>query len=219
MTSTETSCIKKLKHDISQKNEIRGEIERRVNSVCLWKHALDSSKKFQEQKRYAASIKRYVKEIERLRTKLNRMNEALDKRIREAGDYSTSEIDDFKSQVEQKISDIESDKETKKVKKVHRKKIKKVTDEMSVRKSRRTIAVLKREKELQKKIEKANNQIAMDIEEVEKAIGKIIKFDKRLGKISKSGGVETGELATEERDKISLTQELKRIIRERAIYN
>lgn len=213
MTNTNTSVVRKLKHDINQKNTIRRNIEKRTRSVCLWKDKLANSKCFQKQRQYSASIKRYLAEIESLSDRLNQMNEDLDKRIREAGKCSIPEIEEFQSQLEQKIGDIESDKDLKKTKVSHSKDIE------EIRNARKKLAELKGEANLQKKIEKANKQLAEDIAEVERVTGRIMKLRSPLGKISKGVGVEEKELTQEEKDKNMFTQELKCISSERLIFS
>ncbi len=212
MVDTDTSVTKKLKHDINQKNEIRKDIEKRVKTVRQWKDKLERSKSFQEQNKYTTSIKRYIAEIECLRIELNQMNEDLDKRIREAGEFSASEIDEFNSQIEQKISEAGNDDKPKKVKKRKGKVVEEVEN------TKKEIAELKREKTLNKKIEKANKQLAGNIDEFERIIGRIIKRDSQLGRISSGSGPEKEEQTQEARDKFLFTQELKRITREKAIY-
>jgi len=208
----DTDVTRNLKHDINQKNEIRRDIEKRVKTVSQWKDRLESSKCFQKQNKYTTSIKRYVAEIERLRSKLNQMNEDLDKRIREAGEFSATEIDEFNSKIEQKVNEVESDDEPEKTKKRQGKVIEEVKN------AQKRIAELKGEKELYKKIEKANKQLAGYIDEFERSIGRIIKLDNQLGKINRGSKPEKEEQTQEARDKFLFTQELKRIKREKAIY-
>jgi valyl-tRNA synthetase len=209
MLDTKKSVTRKLKHDINKKNEIRGGVERRIKTIRLWKVKLKGSNCFQKQKRYTASIKRYIKEIERLRAKLNSMNEDLDKRIREVGEYSTSELEAFTSQLDQEIKTVD----------VEGKSEKKKSSSGEVKNARKNLAELKGEKELQKKIEKANKLLKENIEEIEQITGKIVKLDYHLRKISEVSKSDKNELSPEEKDKNLFTQELKRITRDRAIYS
>ncbi|KKM86491.1 hypothetical protein LCGC14_1278420 [marine sediment metagenome] len=212
MANTDTTIIKKLKHDINQKNKTRREIEKRITAVRLWKDELESSKCFQKQKRYSASIKRYIAEIEGLRTKLNQMNEGLDKRINELGGFSVSEIKESRSQLEQEIRNMENDGNLKE------KKSRRSKDIEGIKNAREKLAELKGKGGLQRKIEKANKQLTEDIAEVEHVTGKIVKLSSRLRKVSKGAGPGGEKMAPEEKDKYLFTQELKRIVCERAIY-
>lgn len=223
MLSTDTSVTRKLKHDINQKNEIRKDIEKRVKTVSQWKDRLESSKSFQKQNKYTTSIKRYIAEIECLRIELNQTNEDLDKRIREVGEFSASEIDAFNTQIEQKINELNSQIEQKVNKIASKNKPKKAKGRRDkvieeAKSARKKIAELKSEKRLQEKIEKARNQLSKDIEDMERVTGKIIKMDKFLENVKKDGGPAGEELTPKENDNYFFTQEIKRITREKAVY-
>ncbi len=212
MTNTNTIIIKKLKHDINQKNKTRREIEKRIAAVRLWKDELAGSKCFQKQKRYSASIKRYFAEIEGLRTKLNQMNEGLDKRINELGECSVSEIKESRSQLEQEIRNMENDGNLKE------KKSRRSKDVEEIKNAREKLAELKGKGGLQRKIEKANKQLTEDLVGVEQVTGRIVKLSSRLRKVSKGAGLGEEEMTPEESDKYLFAQELKRIVCERAVY-
>ena len=109
---TDTIIEKKLKQDIHEKNLIRSEIEILLGDVSRWKDKLINLKSFKGQRKYTDSIKRYISEIEKLRAGLNKMNEYVDKHIREVGKFSDSEVKEFTSQLEKKISEIESGNES-----------------------------------------------------------------------------------------------------------
>ena len=200
-----TIIEKKLKQDIYEKNLIRSEIEFLLGSVSRWKDKLVDLKSFQGQSKYGDSIKRYVSEIEKLRASLNKMNEVVDKQIREVGKFSDSEVKDFCSQLEQKISDIEAGNES------EEKGVSKNKDIEEIRKARAKLAELKGKGNVQEKIEKADGKKSEDIEEVERATGKIVRLNKHLENIG--GGSESGD-----QEEVFYTQELKRIAREKAIY-
>ncbi len=208
----DTSIEKKLKHDIHQKNMIRREIERRIRTVCQWKDKLANFKSFQKQKKYSASIKRYISEIEHLRVRLNQMNEDVDKRIREMGKYSDSEIKEFHSQLEQEIRDIEADKTS------EDEKVSKGKDIAEIKNARKRLAELKGKGKLQGKIEKAKKKVNEDIEEVERITEKIMKLNRRLRKVSEGVKLDEEKLTLEDKDKFLFAQELKRIAREKVIY-
>ncbi|MFQ5964701.1 MAG: hypothetical protein ACE5KZ_10480 [Candidatus Scalinduaceae bacterium] len=213
MVNTNTTIVRKLKHDITQKNTTRKEIERHINAIRIWKDKLVNSKSFQKQKRYIASIKRYLAKIEQLRARLNQMNECLENSIREMGKHSTSEIEAFQQQLDKEIRDIEADMNPKKTEKSHSKEIKEIKN------ARKKLAELKGKGNLQKKIEKINKQLSDDIADVEQVTGKILKLNSRLGKVSKGTEPEKKELPSEEKDNKMFTQELKRIARERVIFS
>ncbi len=198
----EATIEKKLKSDIFKKNSLRNEIEGHMRTVSQWRDKLVKFKSFQEQTKYAASIKRYVTKIERLRERLNQMNEDVDKNIREVGKFSDSEVQKFSSQLEQEISDIEADKGP-------QEKSKKDLEE--IKNARKKLAELKGKGNLQKKIEKAKEKVCEDIEEIERATGKIIKLNRHLKKVDEGNG-------SGDQDELLYTQELKRIVREKAIY-
>ncbi len=204
---TDAIIDKKLKQNIYQKNLIRSEIEKRLESVTRWKDKLINLKSFKGQSKYTDTIKRYISEIESLRTGLNKMNEVVDKHIREVGKFSDSEVKEFSLQLEQKISDIEAGNES------EEKGVSKNKDIEEIRKARAKLAELKGKGNVQEKIEKAPGRKSEDIEAVEQATGKIDKLNKHLDNVG--GGPESG---SGDQDEVFYTQELKRIAREKAIY-
>ena len=203
----DTIIEKKLKQDIHKKNLLRSKIERHLGSISRWKDKLINLKSFKGQSKYADSIKRYISEIKSLRTSLNKMNEDVDKHIREVGKFSDSEVKDFCSQLEQKISDIEAGNESEGTGASKNKDIE------EIRNARAKLAELKGKGNVQEEIEKANGKKSEDIEEVERVTGKIVKLNKHLENVG--GGTESG---SGDQDEVFYTQELKRIAREKAIY-
>jgi len=197
---------KKLKNDIYTKNLIRSAIESQVGAVSQLKEKLVSSKSFQGQMKFTASIKRYISDIERLRIKLNQLNEEVDKNIRELGRFSDSEVNEFCFRLEQKLSEIETEKGSEK-NKVQKKEIKELKN------ARAKLAELKGRGNVQEKIEKTMKEANESIEEIEHATGKIIKLNRHLKKISIGTGSTSGD-----NEELLYTQELKRIAREKAIY-
>ncbi len=202
----DTIIEKKLKQDIHEKNLIRSEIEILLGDVSRWKDKLINLKSFKGQRKYADSIKRYISEIEKLRAGLNKMNEYVDKHIREVGKFSDSEVKEFASQLEKKISEIESGNES------EGKGASKNKDIEEIRNARAKLAELKGKGNVQGKIEKASGRKSEDIEEVERVTGKIVRLNKHLENVG--GGTESGD-----QDELFYTQELKRIAREKAIYS
>ncbi len=202
----DTTIQKKLKNDILKRRSIKNEIERYVRAVSQWKDKLAKLKSFQEQTKYTASIKRYVSKIEGLRAGLNRMNEEVDKHIREVGKFSDSEVKKFSSQLEQEIGDIETGEESNK-EKVSKKDIEEIKN------ARKKLAELKGKGNLQQKIEKAREKVNEDLEEIERTTGKIITLNRHLKKVDEETGSTSGD-----QDELLYTQELKRIVREKAIY-
>ncbi|MFQ5687407.1 MAG: hypothetical protein ACE5GV_12190 [Candidatus Scalindua sp.] len=198
---------KKLKQDIYKKNLIRSGIERHLESVSRWKDKLINLKSFKGQRKYTESIKRYIAEIESLRASLNKMNEYVDKHIREVGKFSDSEVKEFTSQLEQKISEIEAGSKS------EGKGVSKNKDIEEIRNARAKLAALKGKGNVQEKIEKAKGKKSEDIEAVERATGKIVKLNKHIENVG--GGTESG---SGDQDELFYTQELKRIAREKAIY-
>ena len=203
---TDTIIEKKLKQDIHEKNLIRSEIEILLGDVSRWKDKLINLKSFKGQRKYTDSIKRYISEIEKLRAGLNKMNEYVDKHIREVGKFSDSEVKEFTSQLEQKISEIEAGNES------EEKGASKNKDIEEIRNARAKLAELKGKGNVQGKIEKASGRKSEDIEEVERVTGKIVRLNKQLENVG--GGTESGD-----KDELFYTQELKRIAREKAIYS
>lgn len=201
----DTIIEKKLKQDIHMKNLIRSEIEILLGYVSRWKDKLINMKSFKGQRKYADSIKRYISEIEKLRAGLNTMNEYVDKHIREVGKFSDSEVKEFTSQLEQKISEIEADNG------LEGKGASKNKDIEEIRNARAKLAELKGRGNVQEKIEKASGRKSEDLDEVERVTGKIVRLNKHLENVG--GGAESGD-----QDEVFYTQELKRIVREKAIY-
>lgn len=198
---------KKLKQDIHKKNLLRREIEKHLESISRWKDKLVNLKSFKGQRKYADSIKRCISEIESLRASLNKMNDVMDKRIREVGKFSDSEVKEFSSHLKRKISDIEAGDES------ERKDVSKNKDIEEIRNARAKLAELKGKGNVQEKIEKAKGKKSEDIEEAERATGKIVKLNKHLENVG--GGTKSG---SGNQDELLYTQELKRIVREKAIY-
>lgn len=197
---------KKLKSDIFKRNTIRSEIERKVVAVSRWAEKLADLKDFQGQKKYAISIKRYIADIELLRIKLNQINEDVGKNIRELGKFSDSELNEFTSCLEHELGDIETKKDSER-KKVSKKEIKEIKN------ARATLAELKGRGNVQVKIEKARRKVDKDIEEIELAIGNIVRLNRLLTKVSAGARSTSGD-----NDEALYTQELKSIAREKAIY-
>ena len=198
---------KELKQDIHQKNLIRSEIEILLGYVSRWKDKLVNLRSFKGQRKYADSIKRYISEIEKLRASLNKMNEDVDKHIREVGKFSDSEVKEFCSQLEQKVSALEAGNDS------EGKDGSKNKDIEEIRNARAKLAELKGKGNVQGKIEKASGRKSEDLEEVERVTGKIVKLNKHLENIG--GGTESG---SGDQAEVFYTQELKRIVREKAIY-
>ena len=203
----DTIIEKKLKQDIHNKNLLRREIERHLGSISRWKDKLIKLKSFKGQRKYADSIKRYISEIESLRASLNKMNDVVDKHIREVGKFSDSEVKEFSSQLEQKINDIEAGNES------NGKDASKNKDIEEIINARAKLAELKGKANVQEKIEKAKGKKSEDIEEIERAAGKIVKLNKHLENVG--GGTKSG---SGDQAELFYTQELKRIARENAIY-
>ncbi len=201
----DTIIEKKLKQDIHMKNLIRSEIEILLGYVSRWKDKLINLKSFKGQRKYTDTIKRYISEIEKLRAGLNKMNEYVDKHIREVGKFSDSEVKEFTSQLEQKISEIEAGNGSEK------KGASKNKDIEEIRNARAKLAELKGKGNVQGKIEKASGKKSEDLEDVELVTGKIVRLNKHLENVG--GGTESGD-----QDELFYTQELKRIVREKAIY-
>ncbi len=204
---------RKLKHDIHEKNTLRKQMERYMKAVSQWKNRLANLKNFREQKKCAASIMRYIAEVERLRVKLNRMNEDADKNLRKAGKFSDHEVKGFCSQLEKEIRDIEAGNESEKNNVAGKKVI------AEIKNARTKIAELKGKGNLQEKIEKARRKVSEDIEEIERATGKTIQLNRHLRNVSEGARSPEAGTSSGDRDEFLCTQELKRIAREKAVYN
>lgn len=207
--STDSSTVKQIKTDISRKNELRSELEKSVILIGQWKDKLAKSNSFQKQKQYSASIKRYITKVEQMCAILRKMNEDLDKRIREAENFSDTEIKRFQLQLEEELNNIGSDEGPKQKTYTRKKTIVKAKVLKKPRKSRRVSIQRQR-------IDKAVIYVAGNLEVAEKATGKIIKLKNSLGEIGKEIVPEKGSPGSS--DKVLFTQELKRIARENAIY-
>ncbi|GJQ58706.1 MAG: hypothetical protein D8M57_11545 [Candidatus Scalindua sp. AMX11] len=220
MSDTDKSFTKRLKHDINQKNAIRSEIERLVSVVSRWSNNLSKFKSFQEQSKCAASIKRYLAKIEHLRALLIKMNEEIDKRICETEIYSSSEVEDFKSQLEKEMSALGAEDSVEKKQPVRKQSVKKraskkqgATGEKKSKSKRHGLTGAER---LQKKIEKMRKGLDENFAETERVTGRILQLNRRLGMIGKGG--DTTALTAEESSRSLFTQELKRIERERFVF-
>ena len=206
----ETTIEKKLNDGILEKNTLRNEIEGYVGSVSQWRDKLVNLKNFQGQTKYAASIKRYVSRIEGLRLEFNQLNEEVERNIREMGKFSDAEVKEYSSQLEQEISDIEAGKESNE-QKVSKKNTKARTKPAKSKGKAKANSkgTGKGVGSLEQKIEKAQGRVSEGLEEVERVTGKIIKLNRGLKKVDGGAGATSEDL---------YTQELKRIVREKAIY-
>ena len=217
MLNTDKAITKKLKHDINQKNAMRREIERLILVVKRWNEKLSRSKSFQEQSRYSASIKNYIEKIDNLRSQLILMNEDIDKRIRETGTCSTSEVEDFKSRLGKEVRDLSVDDgidEKKPIKRQAGTGRKKSQKKIIGKKG--TDRLLKKMDRLQKKIDNTRKRLDSDISETERVTGRITKLNRGLAMVGT--GDQPGNLTAESRNSYLFTQELKRIERERLVF-
>ncbi len=201
----ETTIEKKLNDDILEKNTLRNEIEGYVRTVSKWRDKLADLKNFQGQTKYADSIKRYVTKIEGLRVELNQLNEEVEKNIRETGKFADADVKAFSSQLEQEVGKYIGETE----KNVSKKKIKiKVNPAQAKKKSKaKSKGTGKGVGTLQQKVDKAVKRVDEGLEEVERVAGKMITLNRNLKKVD---GTASKDL---------YTQELKRIVREKAIYS
>jgi len=210
MLSTDKAITKKLKHDINQKNAMRREIERLILVVKRWNENLSRSKSFQEQSRYSASIKHYIVKIDNLCSQLMQMNEDIDKRIRETGTCSTSEVEDFKSQLGKEVRDLSVDDGLDKKKPIKRQ------GGTGRKKSQKKLVGIKGMDRLQKKIDNTRKRLDGDISETERVTGRITKLNRGLAIVGTGGQPE--DMPAERRNSYLFTQELKRIERERLVF-
>lgn len=204
----ETTIEKRINDDILEKNTLRNEIEGYVRTVSQWRDKLAGLKNFQGQTKYAASIKRHITKIEGLRLEFNQMNEEVEKNIREIGKFSDADVKAFSSQLEKEISGIiETDKESKQ--KEVTKKIKlKINPAQSKKKFKaKSKGTGKGVGSLLQKVDKAVGRVSEGLEEAERVAGKMIILNKHLKKVDGSASEDL------------YTQELKRIVREKAIYS
>lgn len=204
----ETTIEKRINDDILEKNTLRNEIEGYVRTVSQWRDKLAGLKNFQGQTKYAASIKRHITKIEGLRLEFNQMNEEVEKNIREIGKFSDADVKAFSSQLEKEISGIiEADKESKQ--KEVTKKIKlKINPAQSKKKFKaKSKGTGKGVGSLLQKVDKAVGRVSEGLEEAERVAGKMIILNKHLKKVDGSASEDL------------YTQELKRIVREKAIYS
>ncbi len=207
----ESMVEKKLKSDISEKNTLRNEIEKHVHAVSKWRDKLVNMKSFQGQTKYADSIKRYVSRIESLRIELNQMNEEVDKNIRQMGKFSDADVKAFSSQLEKEISGImDADKETDKKTSKKNTKVQPKPVRSKGKAKANSKGAGKGVGSLEQKIEKAMGRVSKELEEVERVAGRMITLNKHLKKIDGGAGSTSEDL---------YTQELKRIVREKAIYS
>lgn len=215
MSGTDKSFTKKLKHDINQKNAVRREIERLVLVVNRWNNKLSKSQSFQEQSKYTASIKRSLSKIESLRSRLMKMNEDIDRRICETAAYTSSEVEDFKSQLEKEMGALVSDDKGEKKLPVKNRPVKKQEAAGGKRAQSKSVGLAGAER-LLKKIAKVRIGLDKNIAETAGITGKILQRNRLLGMIGKGGEIES--LPVEERNSNLFTQELKRIERERIVF-
>ena len=205
----ETTIEKKLNDDILEKNTLRNEIEGCVRTVAKWRDKLADTKSFQEQTKYADSIKRFVTRIEGLRVEFNQLNEEVEKNIRETGKFADADVKAFSSQLEKEVSGILEADEGSKQKNASKKKIKIKPNPAQAKKKTKAKSkgTGKGVGSLEQKIEKTMGRVNKDMEEAERIAGKMIVLNRGLKKIDGSASDD------------SYTQELKRIAREKAIYS
>ncbi|MDR4505469.1 MAG: hypothetical protein MRK01_11875 [Candidatus Scalindua sp.] len=220
MSGADKSFTKRLKHDINQKNAVRSEIERLVLVVNRWNNTLSKSKSFQEQSKYGASIKRYISKIESLRSQLAKMNDGIDRRISETSAYSTSEVENFKSQLGKEVVALVADDNSEKKLPVRKQSVKKRSlkkrETAGGKKSKSKHAGLTGTDRLLRKIAKMRTGIDDNITETARVTGQILQRNRQLGVVGK--GLKPEGLTAQERNSNLFTQELKRIERERLVF-
>ncbi len=98
-----TAKERKLKTDITQKNALRRNLEKRLSAMRWWTQELSKTRNLQKRKKLEASITRYKEQVERLKKELLSKDEELEKRIKEERTYSEEEIKAFQSQLDRDI--------------------------------------------------------------------------------------------------------------------
>jgi len=98
-----TAKERKLKTDITQKNALRRNLEKRLSAINRWTGELSKTRNLQRRKKLEASIARYQDQVEHLKKELLNKDEDLEKRIKEERTYSEEEIKAFQSQLDRDI--------------------------------------------------------------------------------------------------------------------
>ncbi len=107
MADKHTSVEKRLKRDITVKNEIRKDLEKRMSLIRRLSRKLRKCKNRRNITRSSSTIKRHCYKTAQLRVELLQRNEDLEKRIKKEMKYSEKEINDFKTQLDKEKREME----------------------------------------------------------------------------------------------------------------
>jgi hypothetical protein len=103
---------RKLKADIIRKNILKRDLEKKFSAINRWTENLQKLKNNQKRKKLEASIARYREQAESMKSRLLRMDEDLEKRIKEEMAYSEEEIKTFKVRLGKHTEELQKAKKS-----------------------------------------------------------------------------------------------------------
>ena len=189
-----TIVEKKIKRDIVLKNTILKKIQRMNAQVTRWQARAEATGNRRWQKKYRATIRRFLEEIYRLQPGARKMIDDLDDRIQEELNFSRQEVQTFQKDLAEEKTRM--DKVTGDLEAVERKLkeedqlLKTITDESGTQ-ARKLKEQLKKDQARARRLKRKGEQEARQVEKLE------------------------GELKSEAVDKKILTEELRRIEKEK----
>lgn len=102
-----TRVEKILKTDIVNKNTMLKKIRKMSRKVSEWQLEAETVRNRRKQKKYRATVARFLEELSRLKPVAQKLVEDLDTRIHEEMDFSQEEVKTFKEQLGVEMKELD----------------------------------------------------------------------------------------------------------------
>lgn len=192
--SGHTRFEKRLRRDISAKNQLRKQIELRIQKIRQWEEQLTDSVSTRWRKRYASTIARFQQEIEQLKAALAAENAELAARINKEMEFSEAEVAEFEKQFTTERAEAVAKRSE----------------------YEQALAEKRKQEEL---LSDATAEEAAEINtRLSKVISKVHRLKRQVGKEDKDVDKVSRELDAEARDRELFASELQRIVAENAHF-
>ena len=189
-----TIVEKKIKRDIVLKNTILKKIQKMNSKVARWQARADATGNRRRQKKYRATVRRFLEEISLLRPGVQKMIEDLDSRIHEELNFSQEEVRGFETNLTEEKA-----------------RIIKVAAELEVAEEK-----LKKDEDALKALSDESGNRAREIKkEVKKDRARARRLKKKAAQETREVEKLEGELKSEAVDKKIMVEELERIEKEK----
>jgi len=189
-----TRFEKRLRHDISAKNQLRKQIEKRISNIRQWEENLAASRNTRWRKRYASTITRVQAEVDQLKAELGKENARVQARIVGEMKYSEAEVEAFTKQFTSEHAEAVA---------------KRLEYEKALAEARKTEDLLS--DATAEQAAEINLKLSKVISQVHRLSGQVGKEDKDVANVKR-------ELDSEARDKLLFQAELQRIVAENAHF-